>query len=203
MPIWSSGVGLIADGTLYTPRELATIVVQATDKWLSLQALMKTRDDEFAAWTGGTLTGGYTDDTGTTLGGAYYPLTGLDGVVHYYLCPAAIAHGLDAKTDFSFPIQGAYEASEVIPILVASGNMTFSPTRCRAKSLSAFTASAVFTLYADAVAWATVTYSASGTDGVWVFSGDPSLTDSQVLTLHCPATVDATGKDLLFTLAGA
>ncbi len=49
---------------------------------------------EFRDWLGGTLTGGFTDDTGATPGGPYYPLTNDLGVTIYIQCPVSMLDNL-------------------------------------------------------------------------------------------------------------
>lgn len=72
----------------------------------------------------------------------------------------------------------------------------------RAKAGVAATAQTVFSVQKNGVEVGTITFDAAGTSGAFAAAAQTDLTNADELTVHAPATADATLADLRITLHG-
>ncbi len=92
-------------------------------KYVTLMNAWQTREDQFRAWHGGTLTGGW-DMNGQNPGtGPYYPLTDAYGMTGYYKCPASLNQVGNADTLDTFHASQTPGAGQ-IPVVDSTGKTT-------------------------------------------------------------------------------
>lgn len=94
---------------------------------------------------------------------------------------------------------GKPAASEVIGGGVSPYTMTLSAANSLAKSLVAATASTTFTIRKNGTQVGTIVFSAAGTVGVFTIT-TPAVALADYVTVHAPATPDATLADISITL---
>lgn len=96
---------------------------------------------------------------------------------------------------------GKPAASEMVGSGIAPYALTLSAANSKAEALVAATASTVFLIKRDGTQIGTITFAAAGTTGTIAYSST-AITEDQHLTIHAPATPDATLADLSFLLKG-
>lgn len=94
---------------------------------------------EYRNWLAGTLTGGYTTDTGVTAGGPYYPLTNDLGVTVYVMCPLGMLDDLSGGAVTSVVDSASAAAASAATATTKAGEASTSATSAAASATTATT----------------------------------------------------------------
>lgn len=117
--------------------------------------------------------------------------------------PVDISNGINTQRPKALNVfcSGKPIANEVIGSGIAPYAMTLVAASCKAQAVVAATASTVFTIKKNNTNIGTVTFSAAGTVGVFSITTAAVAVDN-LITIHAPASADATLADITIQLRG-